>query len=69
MSLDLDKVFAQGGKKLVALLQHAVRAAQSDLLFVFLVEAYRQTPTAAKAVALYRSFCAADAPARLSDLT
>jgi hypothetical protein len=69
MALDLDEVFAQGGKKLVTLLQHAVRAAQTDLLFVFLVQEYRQTPTAAKAVALYRSFCSADAPARLSDST
>ena len=38
MALDLDNVFSQGGVKLIALLQHAARAAQADLLFVFLTE-------------------------------
>ena len=67
MAFDLDRVIERGGKNLIALLQHGVRAAHADLLFVFLVGEYRQAPTAAKALALYRSFCASDSPARLSD--
>ena len=48
------------------LLKHAVRTANVDLLFVYLVWEYRQQPTAAKALALYRLFCVPRAPTRLS---
>lgn len=66
MSVDIEKIISGGGKELVDLLNYAVRAVQTDLLFVFLVEEYRNAPTAHKAVALYEIFCAPQAPARLS---
>ena len=66
MATDFDKIFRRGGKDLVALLKYVVRAANADLLFVYLVSEYRQQPTSAKALVLYRLFCAPRAPARLS---
>lgn len=66
MSADIDKIFTAGGKELVDLLNYGVRAVQTDLLFVFLVEEYRNAPTSHKAVALYEIFCAPQSPARVS---
>jgi hypothetical protein len=64
--VDLDEIFTRGGKKLVDLLDYAVRAVQTDVLFVFLVREYREHPTTPKAVALFDCFCAPKARARLS---
>jgi len=64
--IDIDAIFARGGERLIALLDYGVRSVQPDLLFVFLVEEYRQHPTTPKAIALYDVFCAPQAPARLS---
>ena len=66
MAINFDKIFSRGGKDLVALLKYAVRAANVDLLFVSLAWEYRQQPTSAKVLALYRLFCAPRAPARLT---
>jgi hypothetical protein len=66
VAIDLDEIFGRGGKELIDLLDHAVRAVATDVVFLFLVEEYRMAPTAAKAVALYDVFCAPDALARLS---
>ena len=66
MATNFDKIFSRGGKDLVALLNYIVRSANVDLLFVYLVTEYRQQPTSAKALALYRLFCAPRAPALLS---
>jgi hypothetical protein len=64
--IDIDEIFSRGGKELIDLLDHAVRAVQPDVLFIFLVQEYRQAPTTPKAVALYEIFCAPPALARLS---
>ena len=66
MPIDIDSVFARGGKKLIDLLDYGARSVQPDLLFVFLVQEYRQLPTTLKAVALYDSFCAPRTAARVS---
>ena len=66
MPIDLEDIFARGGKELIDLLDYAVRAVKPDLLFVFLVQEYRLQPTTPKAVALHDIFCAPQAPARLS---
>ena len=66
MAIDIDSIFARGGKKLIDLLDYGVRSVQPDLLFVFLVQEYRQHPTTPKAVALYDNFCAPHAAARVS---
>ena len=68
MPIDLDEIFSRGGKELIDLLDYGVRAVQSDLLFIFLVQEYRQHPTTPKAVAIYDVFCAPAAPARLSTM-
>ena len=66
MPIDLDSIFARGGKKLIGLLDYGVRSVQPDLLFIFLVQEYRQHPTTPKAVALHDIFCAPRAAARVS---
>jgi len=62
---DIDEIFTRGGKKLIDLLDYAVRAVQPDVLFIFLVREYRAHPTTPKAVALFDIFCAPQAPVRL----
>ena len=64
--IDIDSIFARGGKKLIDLLDYGVRSVQPDVLFVFLVQEYRQLPTTPKAVALHEIFCAPRAAARVS---
>jgi hypothetical protein len=64
--IDIDDIFRRGGRKLVNLLDYAVRSIQPDVIFIFLVEEYRLHPTTPKAAALYDIFCAPQAPARLS---
>lgn len=66
MAIDLEETISAGGKPLIDLLDYSMRALQTDVLFVFLVQEYRQFPTTPKAVALYEIFCALSAPARLS---
>lgn len=66
MPINLDEFFSGGGKELIDLLDYGVRAVQADLLFIFLVQEYRQHPTTPKAVALYDIFCAPHSPVRLS---
>lgn len=65
MPVDIDDIFARGGKELIDLLDYTVRAVQPDILFIFLVQEYREHPTTPKAVALYDIFCAPQALARL----
>lgn len=66
MPTDIDEIFTRGGKPLIDLQDYAVRAVQTDLLFICLVREYREHPAASKAVALFDIFCARQAPARLS---
>jgi hypothetical protein len=65
-SFDIDEVFAKGGRPLIDFLEYCVRSIQMDPVFLFLVRDYRYGPTAAKAIALYRMFCAPSAPGRIS---
>ena len=66
MAIDVRKMFNEGGKGLIDLLDYCVRSVQMDPVFVFLAQDYRLFPTTPKAVALYGIFCAPQAPARLS---
>lgn len=66
MPINIDAIFSRGGKELIGLLDYGVRSVRPDLLFIFLVQEYRQMPTAAKACAIADSFCAPQAPARVS---
>lgn len=66
MPIDIDTIFTRGDRKLISLLDYAVRSVQPDLLFLFLVQEYRQHPTTPKAVALYDVFAAPQAAARVS---
>ena len=68
MPIDIDAIFSRGGKDLIALLDYGVRSVRPDLLFVFLVQEYRQHPTTPKALALYDIFCAPHGAARVSAL-
>jgi len=63
---DINEIFSQGGKDLMNLLDYCIRSIQVDPIFVFLVQDYRNSPTVAKAVALYDLFCVPNALARLS---
>jgi hypothetical protein len=64
--IDINELFAKGGKPLIDFLDYCVRSVQTDPLFLFLVQEYRNGPTARKAVALFEIFCARDAPGRTS---
>ena len=66
MPIDLQLTFRSGGKQLIDLLDYCIRSVQIDPLFLFLVQEYRNGPTAAKAVALYELFCAPNALAKIS---
>lgn len=70
MAVDLDNVFAAGGQDLVDVLNYCARSVQMDPVFAFLVHDYRLLPNPGKAIALYDTFIAPGAPARLdaSDL-
>jgi hypothetical protein len=65
MPIDLDEVFSRGGVELIEVLNYCVRSMQMDPIFAFLVDEYRLSPTAARAIALYDMFLAAEAPARI----
>lgn len=53
-------------KGMLDFLDYCVRSMHLDPLFVFLVQEYRINPTIPKAVALFHTFCAPAAPARVS---
>jgi hypothetical protein len=65
MAIDLDRIFARGGKELIDVLNYCVRSVQMDPVFLFLVMEYRLAPTASRAVALYDMFVSVGAPARI----
>src|SRR5688572_27769073 len=54
------------GKATLDFLDYCVRSMQLDPLFVVLVEEYRANPTIPKAVALFHTFCAPGALAKVS---
>ena len=60
--IDMNELFSKGGKPLIDFLDYCVRSVQMDPLFLFLVQEYRNSPTAAKAVALFEIFFAPGAP-------
>jgi hypothetical protein len=66
MAIDLEQVFAGGGKELIDVLNYCVRGVQIDPVFLFLVQEYRLAPTASRAIALYDMFIGLDAPARIA---
>src|SRR5258705_1809884 len=66
MPIDLDEVFSRGGVELIEVLNYCVRSVQMDPIFAFLVDEYRVSPTAAKAIALYDMFLTPDARARIN---
>lgn len=59
--------YQRGGRELVDLLTHCVFSFNTDALFLFLVREYQFRPQADSALAIYDVFCAANAPARISD--
>ena len=65
MAINLDRIFARGGKELIDVLNYCVRSVQMDPVFVFLVEEYRLAPAAPRAIALYDIFVGVGAPARI----
>jgi len=54
------------GRGTLDFLDYCVRCMQLEPLFVFLVQEYRANPTIPKAVALFHTFCAPAAPAKVS---
>jgi hypothetical protein len=63
MAIDLDDVFARGGKPLIDLLQFAVCSVQPEPIFLCLVQAYRGQAAIPRALALFDVFCTAGSPA------
>ena len=57
MPIQLEKLFAGGGRPLIDLLSHCVRSINTDALFLYLVGEYKFRPEAAAAVALHDVFC------------
>jgi hypothetical protein len=60
--------FTRGGKPLLDLLSFCVMSYRVEVVFAFLVREYRMRPTPQAALALFDSFCAPDAPARMRAL-
>lgn len=69
MPVDTSNLFQRGGRELIELLTHCVYAFNTDVVFLFLVREYQFHPQASGAVAIHDVFCAAGAPARISDTT
>jgi hypothetical protein len=64
--MDILETLDRRSKGTLDFLDYCVRSTQLDPLFVFLVQEYRVNPTIAKAVALFHTFCAPAAPAKVS---
>lgn len=69
MSIDINEFFQRGGRELVDLLEHVVLSVNMDALMLYLIREYRFQPRAKAAIALHDVFCAAGAPARISELS
>lgn len=54
------------GKGMLDFLDYCVRSMQMEPLFVYLVHEYRANPTVPKAIALFHTFCAPGALAKVS---
>ena len=65
MPVELSGLFSRGGPDLIAFLDYCVFSVQMAPVFAFLAGDFGSIPTASRALALYDSFCAAGAPARL----
>jgi hypothetical protein len=66
MAIKINDVFTRGGKPLIDFLEFCVLSVEMDPVCAFLILEYRREPTLPRALALYDSFCAARAPARVS---
>jgi hypothetical protein len=64
--MDVLETLDRRSKGTLDFLDYCVRAMQLDPLFVFLAQEYRINPTIPKAVALFHTFCAPVAPAKVS---
>lgn len=64
--MQLSETLDRRSKGTLDFLDYCVRAMQLDPMFVFLAQEYRINPTIPKAVALFHTFCAPVAPAKVS---
>lgn len=65
MPILLDETLTRGGKPLVDLLQFAIYSVQLEPLFLTLVQDYRTLASIPRALALFDTFCAMNAPGRI----
>ena len=63
--MELAETLDRRGRGTLDFLDYCVRSVQLEPLFVFLVQEYRSNPTIPKAVALFHTFCAPAAPAKI----
>jgi hypothetical protein len=66
VAIDVEAEFARGGRTLLDFLTYCVMARRLEPVFAYLVRDYRTRPTPAGALALFDSFLAPQAPARLT---
>lgn len=66
MAIDVEAEFARGGRTLLDFLAYCVMAQRLEPVFAYLVRDYRTRPTSVGALALFDSFLAPQAPARLT---
>jgi len=64
--MDVLEALERRGKGTLDFLDYCVRSTQLEPLFVFLVQEYRFSPTVPKAIALFHTFCAPAAIAKVS---
>lgn len=64
--MEFAETLERRGKGTLDFLDYCVRSMQMHAMFVFLVEEYRRNPTVPKAVALFHTFCAPAAVAKVS---
>jgi hypothetical protein len=69
MAIDVDLEFRRGGKTMLDFLSYCVIAYHMEPVFAFLVGEYRMRPTPERALALFDTFCATMAPARMRLIT
>ena len=65
MPIDPWTMLAAGGRPAIGLLEYCVISTQLEIVVAWLIEDYRNRPTAERAIALYDAFLARQAPARI----
>ena len=64
--IDIDEALTRGGAQRLGLLRYCVISITMEPLFLFLASEYRLRPSHNGALTLFDSFCAINAPARLT---